>query len=227
MKRNQLKTWLVGAVVTSAVATALIGFAHTDAGRPLLGLLRGAGCPLSLEAGDPKKVEAFRIAELEKHVGTVDARTSPALGFELGVARREEVRRWAQGLGAACRSVREESVLRCTGFLKETNAAFAISDAHLQFDEKGVLVAVDVYRTPPNPQAALGFVTTRAEALSQQVGPRTGATAAQSAEYLAARALNRVAVSFKYRRYTAEVSAMNFGDRGIAVREQYQYLPHA
>jgi len=231
------KTWLKRAVVgcTSLLLLAfgLIGFAHTKAGRPLLGWLRGApGCPLSLDSGDPKAVEAFRVKQLELHTGTLSTRSNRALAFELGRTRRAQVYQWAAENTGRCRSLRDNSVLQCNGPLignsrnpPESNISPAIDDIHLQFDERGVLVAVDLYRVEASAEASLALVKLRSRELDQAVGPRTETSGEETSRYLAAGLLHRISVGYRYRQYVAEISATNFGERGIRVREQYQWLP--
>jgi hypothetical protein len=224
---NTWKRTLFGGVAAVIAFSGFVGFAHTNVGRPLLAWLSGApGCPVSLEGGDASTVEAFRIAQLKRAVGSESARSHPALGFELGRTDRESVSSWARAQGATCKSLREESVLRCTGFAKRAGDALAIEDAHLQFDARGVLVAVDVYRTRSSADDAIAVVQQRAKALDSAVGPRTR-DRTHAANQLQTQPFTRVAVSYEYRQYVAELSATNLAERGIRVRERYSYLPTA
>ncbi|HEY6557427.1 MAG TPA: hypothetical protein VI072_09140 [Polyangiaceae bacterium] len=222
------KTWkrtLFGGLAAVIAFSGFVGFAHTGAGRPLLAWLSGApGCPVSLEGGDASTVEEFRVAQLKRAVGSETARSHPALEFELGRTHRDAVSSWARAQGATCKSLRDESVLRCTGFAKRAGDALVIDDAHLQFDARGVLVAVDVYRRRSSADEALALVQQRAKALDAAVGPRTQ-DRTHAASLLRTQPFTRVAVSYEYRQYVAELSATNLAERGIRVRERYSYLP--
>lgn len=220
------KRVLFGGVTVLIAFTGFVGLAHTSAGRPLLAWLRGApGCPVSLDGGDARTVEAFRVAHLKRDVGSEAARTHPALGFELGRTHRDEVWSWARNQGAACKTLREESVLRCTLFTSADAASLPIDDAHLQFDTRGLLVAADVYRIRTSADRAVHFVRQRASALDASVGPRTANHLDETSDALERQPFSRVAVSYRYRQYVAELSATNLAERGIRVRERYAYLP--
>jgi hypothetical protein len=214
------KRTLIGASATGVLAFGLIGFAHTKAGRPLLGLLRGApGCPV--QEARPAEVEAYRTARLRERVGTTAAQGHPALAFELGVSKKADVQRWMMANGASCKPDRKDSVLRCDGVPLEKGAK--VSDAYLQFDAEDRLVALDVFRTV-SPVEAATLLTARTAALENSVGPATRRLGTVSSAVLS-KPLQRAAVEFRYSRYTAELSAMNYGKSGVQIREQYQWLP--
>jgi hypothetical protein len=88
-------------------------------------------------------------------------------------------------------------------------------------------VAADVYRVRTSAVAAVAFVQSRASTLDTAVGPRTGSSGAPNAEALQRQPFGRLAVTYKYQRYVAELSVTNLADRGIRVRERYSYLPGA
>ncbi|HMJ16219.1 MAG TPA: hypothetical protein VK524_32620 [Polyangiaceae bacterium] len=226
MNRKTVKHASLGGLGVLVAFSGLVAFAHTSVGRPLLGWMRGApGCPVSLEGGDAKTVEAFRVAHLKREVGAEPSRGNPALGFELGRSDRTSVSSWARASGAACKTLREESVLRCTGFRKADGEALAIDDAHLQFDARGMLVAADVYRVRTNAAAALAFVRSKANLLDAVAGPHTQSSGPTDSDSLQLQPFSRAAITYKYQRYVAELSATNLADRGIRVRERYSYLP--
>lgn len=220
------KRVLFGGVTLLVAFTGLVGFAHTSGGQPLLAWLRGApGCPVSLEGGDARRVEAHRILHLKRALGSDAARAHPALDFELGRTHRDEVRRWAQERGAECKTLREESVLRCSRFAGAHARSLPLDDAHLQFDARGILVAADLYRARTSAGRAVSFVRERAGTLDAKVGPRTTSDLEKTQRDLAEQRFARVSVAYRYRQYVAELSATNLGERGIRVRERYAYLP--
>jgi hypothetical protein len=205
------------ALIGASFGIGLIGFAHTPAGRPLLQALRGApGCPVSLDQADPAKVEAFRVAQLERRDGSSAAASHPALAWQLGQSRRSDV---VTTLGGAdCRSARDDSVLRCKN-LPESG-----DDLHLQFDAQDRLVAVDLLRAPSDGPRALVVLERREQELQARVGEATSRSGQRNPAYLSS-ILRRTASEFRYHRYLATLSAMNYGKRGIRVREQYQWSP--
>jgi hypothetical protein len=220
---------VIGASALPLALLGLVAFAHTPAGRPLLAALSGAaGCPVSLDAGDPARIEAFRLQQLARRRGVLPEASHAALIFELGTTRKPEVLAWSQRVGAQCRATRSGSVLRCSDVpaqaLGQALPAPRIDDLHLQFDPSDRLVAVDLFRVGASGSAALAWVDALDRELERRVGKATSEQGEHSGAYLSQRSLNRVARQYSYRNYVAEVSAMNFGTRGVRVREQYQWL---
>ncbi|MET0384636.1 MAG: hypothetical protein ABW321_01695 [Polyangiales bacterium] len=219
------KRQLVVIVSTSACALGLVAFAHTPAGRPLLNALRGApGCPVDLSAGDPAALEAHRIRQLQKTRGTELEHARPALGFTLGSSTREQVLAWSQRAGAHCESSRKSSTLICTRFERRDETAPRLEDVHLQFDESGRLVAVNAFRKVARSADAAAWLTRLDSELTSQVGQATDHYGEATPAFLDV-ALQRVSRKYRYRNYLAEISAMNYGPRGVMVREEYQWLP--
>ena len=206
------------AAIGASLGIGLIAFAHTPAGGPLLNALRGApGCPVSLDQADPAKVEAFRVAQLERRDGSSAAASHPALAWQLGQSRRSDV---VPTLGGAecLRSTRDDSVLRCQNLPQPGD------DLHLQFDAQDRLVAVDLLRAPSDGSKALIELERREHELQTRVGAATSRSGERNPAYLSS-ILRRTASEFRYQRYLAKLSAMNYGKRGIRVREQYQWSP--
>jgi hypothetical protein len=201
----------------------LIGFAHTEAGKPLLHwLANAAGCPVDFEGGDPARVEAFRVHALQQRDGKVVARTHPALNFELGRTTRSEVQQWVSAQGADCSTTRKGSVLSCARVSQ--GQQLPLEDLHFQFDAEQRLVAVDLFRPQGCGRDAVVHLRELQDQLAERVGPATQVRGTLSADYLA-RAYRRAAIEYRYDHYTAQISATNLGARGIRVREQYQWAP--
>ena len=115
LPRNWLG-WFGGLVFAAAGFVVLMGFAHTEAGRPLLHLFaKAAGCPVDFEGGDPKVVEAYRIERLRERSGTSLALSAVALDFELGRSTRADVEQWARSVGAECNSAPGQFQSECRG----------------------------------------------------------------------------------------------------------------
>lgn len=215
--------WFAGASIGSLGFVALIGFMHTDLGRPLLHLFaKAAGCPVDLEGANPAKVEAYRVERLRERSGAAEARSPAALDFELGRSTRAEVTHWAERTGARCTETRRGSVLHCS--LGATPKTLAIEDLHLQFDAEHRLVAVDLFRAESCAEDAVVHVNAVNGALTERVGPATSRQGELDAEFLQ-KPYRRAAFEYRYKDYRATVSATNLNARGIRVREQYQWAP--
>ncbi len=221
-----LKRWglvCIAPMFVVAALVAVVGFAHTDAGRPLLHwMAKAAGCPADLDGGDPVKVEAFRVDALKERDGEGPALSHPALSFQLGRTTRSDVVRWAAESAASCEATRRGSVLSCE--VAAPVDQLPIEDLHLQFDSADRLVAVDLFRAHGCGRDAVTHLRRLGERLSASVGPSTRTRGTLSADYLA-HAYRRAAIEYRYARYTAQISAINLGARGIRVREQYQWAP--
>lgn len=219
--------WLHGGAALTVAFFGLVGFAHTEAGRPLLNALRGApGCPVDLAALEPANVEAKRVDAIAKKRGTALESSRRALGFTLGETTRADVSAYLSAHGIAC-SDKSDSVLKCDSAPSELSPGSAprIDDLHLQFDADDRLVAVDVYREGTSSCAAVAWLGELDGKLSRDIGPATGSQGEVSEAFLEGGSLRRAANQYRYRSYVAEVSATRLGSRGVRVREQYQWVP--
>ncbi|MEZ4375530.1 MAG: hypothetical protein R3B07_32265 [Polyangiaceae bacterium] len=220
--RRWLKRALVTSSVTCALGVGLIGFAHTKAGRPLLGWLQGApGCPVGEGKADPAAIEAYRTRTLQKSLAhaSAEAHATPALGFSLGQSTRNEVRAFAEQHHGTCKETASQAALKCSGF----DAAAQVTDVYAQFDTEGRLVALDAFSTL-SPDGAVAYFEQRKLALTREVGPATKQSGVRPVTAELGKPYARSGVEFAYKRYSAKLSVMNFGKRGIQVREQYQWL---
>lgn len=226
------RLWRSAAVVgtLAVLGTGLIGFAHTDAGRPLLAFLMGVpGCPAGMDElaqVDPEAVEAYRRAQFAQRRGTGVATSRAALGLDLGRATRADVESWATSQALDCTSEREDTVMRC-GATCELQSDLAgappIQDLYLQFTPEGVLVAVDVLRLGVPAGQALAYIDSTTAALTEALGAPDETRGPTSATAMEKRLLSRRAVSFERADYLATISATHFGaKRQVVVREQYQ-----
>jgi hypothetical protein len=208
----------------SASVTAAIGALHLPALRPLLALVaKTAGCPVDLKGGDPVALERFRVEQLKQRVGDTEARSAPALGFELGVSTRADVLAWLGSEADRCESVAQGSALTCEAVKPPGEPG--IDSLYVRFDAGSKLVALDLFRAGDSAHGALAHFARVDRTLGELVGPRTDTRGELHAQYLAAGRYRRVASEFRYKSYVASLSAMNFGSRGVRVRETYQYLP--
>lgn len=211
----------LGCVLGAGIA--FVGIAHTPQGKPLLALLGAVpGCPVSLDKVDPERVEAYRIQQMTQHAGEGRARSVPATDLELG-ASRSQVQSWLDRRGARCEDKRGASVIACSRV--DGDAGPLMREVHLQFDARDRLVAMDLFRDTACAAEALRHLAESERHLESRVGPVTNRTGKADAVLLDERRYQRVSSRFSYANYTAELSAMNYGARGVRVRETYQWLP--
>lgn len=208
------------------LATAVIGVAHTPWGRPLLQLplLRAmashAGCPLG--SIEPAAFERVRALKLRAESGEAEAQSHPALGFVLGQTRRDDVEQWAQRTQSRCKPDLVSSVLQCENVTALGTPA--ISQLRLQFDAQTRLVSVDAFRPSTEPAALVTRFETLAHELDANVGPATSAVGTPSATFVKSAPLATATRTYRYRHYVATSMLLNFGKRGVRLREQYQWL---
>jgi hypothetical protein len=225
LKRTLIRTAL-GLTGFCAVATAVIGVAHTPWGRPLLklpllsALASHAGCPVgSIEPADFEKV---RRTKLQGDVGTATAKSHPALAFSLGETRRVDIERWKAAEHADCKAGAVASVLECSDV--RMGDAPVISKLRLQFDGQERLVSVDLFRSAGTDEALLQRFIALGSELDRKVGPVTSESGQPTAEFMHKSPLQVAMRQHSYSDYVAKAMLLNFGKRGLKLREQYQWL---
>jgi hypothetical protein len=213
----QRRTLIKATAWTSATLlalTALIGFAHTPTGRPLLALLGVVpGCPV-LGNVDPIRAQEKRQIWVAKRAGNERAPARPALGFELGQARQDDVARALTQQGASCATTRKGTALECTR---------GQDDMIVQFDAAQRLVAVDVFRRSLSGERAVAVLNETESQLAAKLGDATQQRGERTAAYLEGARFRQVTFEYRYSDYTARVAATNFGTE-LRVREQYDLL---
>jgi hypothetical protein len=224
-RRTLLKA-TAGLGALAILGTAFIGAAHTTWGRPLLKLpllslmAKSAGCPVGTI--EPAAFENVRATRLRGEVGTTEAKSHPALGFVLGKTARADVDAWVERERLGCKPGFVASVLECDDVA--TAGEPKIARLRLQFDERSRLVSVDLFRNEGPAELVRRF-----ERLSQEldttVGPATGSVGTPSLAFVTSSPLQTVMRTYSYRDYVANTSLMNFGKRGLRLRETYQWLP--
>jgi hypothetical protein len=216
--------WLVVGIGSASFAVGATGALHLPAFRPALAWIADAtGCPVSLNGADPVALEAHRSAIAHARSGTDEARSRPALGFELGRTNRADVQRALETRGAECESLSEGAVLRCR--VPGSDDRTGELDAHVQFDPSHRLVAVDLWRTARSGEDALHLFEHENARLRREVGEATRTSGNADAGYLAEKPFRRAAREYRYSDYLAQVSVTNLGQHGIRLREQYQWVP--
>jgi hypothetical protein len=226
-----LKTALVrtaaGIGAAALLGTAMIAVAHTPWGRPLLklpllsSLSQRAGCPVGRI--EPVAFETVRRQKLRGEVGTVTAGAHPALGFTLGQTRRSDVAAWVTHTQTSCKAGLVASVLECRNVTSP--GAPPISQLRLQFDAQQRLVSVDLFRADLEGAALVERFQALGRELDARVGPATSRVGTPTLAFLKQSSLQTVVRTYGYRDYVATAMLLNFGKRGLRLREQYQWLP--
>lgn len=202
--------WLGGGAIAFV---ALVGVAHTDLGRPLLALLRGApGCPIGAEV-DPEGWARARARVTASLRGDSPSPSRSVLDVELG-ATRTEVLAWAN-----------DRELRCTALTERLQCPDPVLDGAIRFgfDPQGILVDVERSVRTDRPEHALAA----ADGLQRDLAATTPPTRVRGRDtvaYLSAGALRQTEREYRFSDMRARVTATNLGARGYLVRGVYQAL---
>jgi hypothetical protein len=217
-----------------AVFTAVVGFAHTTAGRPLLGWMGavlghgGAVCPLGYgRAATPEQREQARARFAEAHRGDEPSQGRPALGFALDAMTREDVARWASSHDVSCGPGRGPADLACDAvpdaLLPEAFRGTGQETLWFVFGAGERLVSVTAIASADAPDPIRATFQSVVAYLGREAGPPSmqGGDAAT----LASGALRQATAEYRFRDYYAVVRATNVG-RGYALTEEYRSLPN-
>ncbi len=210
----------------SLLVVGLIGLAHTSMGRPLMDWLYKVGCPVDFEKMDPKVVETYRQEQLSRAHGDTPAVSHPAMGFELGTTTKDDVMKWVAEEKLVCSEKRQGTVIECP-VVRVENAPSVIDakELYLQFDLEQRLIAVDLWREPTSSVHAVAHVRAIDKDLQSTVGPHTQSKGQMNGDFLAQAPLRRSAYEYRYQNYIAKISATNFGNHRVRVREHYEWMP--
>jgi hypothetical protein len=214
------------ALALPLLGVGLIGFAHTPAGRPLLGwLATAAGCPMPNGKATPTQREAFRRDGLLRAGAATPAAARPALGFELEATTLADARAWAAGSGASCAVEEDGAALRCHDVSAPAVGGAAgerIDDLLLSFGPDGRLVAVDAMRRGLRPDVAGEAIAALARKLERDAGPSAGGSEKPPA--LGDGKLGQASVRFRFSNYAVDLSATSLPWSGVMLREQYSAI---
>ncbi len=213
--------------------TALVGFAHTSAGRPLLALLgkpmarAGASCPLGYDrAATPAEREAGRRRFSATHGGPAPALQRPALGFVLDGTARKEVEAWAREHAILCAPL-HSGELDCRDvpatLLVDTGAGVAARSVRLAFDGAGKLVSVIVVRRDADAASISRAFSAVTSVVASATGTPSRTEGAATPEALRRGALSQASAEYRFSNYYALARATNMGD-GFVLTEEYRSL---
>jgi len=233
---------LTTAAALAGVGIALMGIAHTPAGRPLLNLLahsglahlavgRANGCPFGFDrqatAGDrDRSIRAFAQA----HAGSARANARPAGGFGLETSTRRELLEWARNNRVDCHPKNTGDDLECraipAGLLAQTGAASAgtVEMTWLSFDGGQRLAKVVMVQHLPDARSAWAMLNKLTSDLAREVGHAPQVSGESSAAGLAAGLLRQTSAEIRCRDYYVLARATNFGSSFLLTQE-YRALP--
>jgi hypothetical protein len=225
MRREPKARALKAAKVTAAVlavTTAGIGVLHLPFARSLMMSL--GGCPMApgvkVDVAISEKARAI-AAGAER--GTAPAPARPALGFDLDATTFAEVRGWAKRANLDCDEARP-GLFKCSDVpaaaLGEPGGA-RVDDLELQFSQDGRLVNMTTWRDHMSPDGASTTARAIVASLSAALGPGDANGAFDAAHLAATPAHSMSSVSYRFRDYVAEVTAMNAPSGGPSIREHY------
>lgn len=212
---------LVGGAMAGLAFVAVVGLAHTPLGRPLLRWLPGMGtsCPAGHEAMTLAERDRVRRDVLVPLRGEAPAASRRALAFELGTTGHADALAWSHTHALAC--IDAGARLDCTDVPASALDGHVGADAiHLEFDEDGMLIAVEaVHRTDDAARAAELFHG-RVDRIDAAVGPARAQSGAP--ERLARGPLSQAAADYGFSDLRARVIATNLGHGRFVVREHWQ-----
>jgi len=233
--RRTLPNVLVSLAAVFFSLTALVAFAHTKAGRPLLAWVSArlghgaARCPLGYDrAVSPADRQAFKARFASTHRGEALANARPALGFTLDVTTRSDVLAWARANDVRCSE---------KGAGPADVSCADVTDTALPAPFRGVgtqalwfafgqgerllsVVAASHTRAPEPVAAAYATVTSTLDRGAGEPQLRTGDA---SPALLASAALYQASSEYRFRDYYAVARATNMG-AGYAFTAEYRSL---
>lgn len=216
--------WLGSLAAGGALLTGLIGFAHTEAGRPLLRLLPspGASCPIGADL-TPEARDAARAQVLSGLRGEVPAQGRQALGFALGQAHWPDVLAWTQANHLDCTV--EAQKIQCRDVPAAALGDGASADeVVLGFDAQGRLISAVSSQGGLSAEVAIAQLASLSAQVAEHSGPWSQQRGQPSADWLAAGTLNQTAYEFTFSDYNARIAATHMGQGRVILRQAYQTL---
>jgi hypothetical protein len=232
---------LVGA---SSLFVALMAFAHTKPGRPLLTVMfgdkpsghpkakaTGAGCPLGFggPTGTPEEREAVRVRAAERLRGDRAAAARPALGFELDKTTRTQVETWAAEHAIECRKPKHSSAdVEClrvpASALPDAPSSLEAKSLWFWFNPNEQLVNVEALRYTNDVELGSASYAGVLTSLTKSAGPPTNTFGEPTAEYLGKGVLAQARADFAFVDYRAEAMATQINYGRFMIQEKYRSL---
>jgi len=216
---------------SAALLVGLVGFAHTSAGRPLLGAvtrMAHGGCPFGYDKPmSPEQRERARANFASKHRGERPANSRPALGFALDHTTRAEIVAHFAAHGISCTQGKGLSDLTCNGVpssaLPGTPEPAPTRNLWLTFGTRRQLLSVIAMSRAPEPEAiSAAFISLRAE-VDHEAGAVTETHGNADPHALAQGALHQASAEFRFTDYYALQRATNL-TKDFVLTEEYRSL---
>ncbi|MEO6601916.1 MAG: hypothetical protein ABIQ16_18705 [Polyangiaceae bacterium] len=230
MNRALARVVAIGAG-SAALLVGLVGFAHTSAGRPLLGAvtrMAHGGCPFGYDKPmSPEQRERANVHFATTHRGERLASSRPALGFTLDHTTRPEIVAHFAAHGITCTQGKGLSDLTCNGVpssaLPGTPAHAPARNLWLTFGTRQQLLSVIALSRAPEADAiSAAFIAMRAE-VDHDAGAVTATHGNADPQALAQGALNQASAEFRFRDYYAIQRATNL-TKDYVLTEEYRSL---
>jgi hypothetical protein len=225
--RSRALRVLVGATLTGALLTGLIGVLHLPAAAPLLRRISPAfACPL--RKGTPDQIDrghALGVAAIRASA-TSAAPARPALGFALDRTRRADIEAWASRHGVSCAAIGgNDNLQKCVDVPASAVGQAAelgpLEEVCFEFKASGELVNVQAMRRHLGAADAARVVGSRERTVAATVGAPTLSAGEATAANLGRSALASYVAEHTFIDYRATVSATNLAHTGVMVREEY------
>lgn len=209
----------------------VMGFAHTQAGRPLLAVIgrvfHGGSCPLGFDKSATPLAREQAVARFSaSHRGATPAPVRPALGFMLGESRRSQVVAALAARGISC-APGPAAELVCPGVpgrdLAAAGSTALTRELWFTFGTGDQLLSLVALSHALDPQAISDAFAATTAAVSGAAGPPAHRAGDGSARGLAAGALRQASAEFRFSNYYALARATNMGN-GYLLTEEYRTL---
>jgi len=237
-----LKITAVSGIALGTAFTAVVGFAHTEPGRPLLALMgramgrqasanAGGKCPFGYDVkASPVQKEAARRQFAASHAGADRAQGRPALGFVLDKTTRADVTSWARAHDIKCVVPKTGSDLDCSDIpaeaLPDHETGIGLHSLWFTFGTGDTLTsAIGVRR-----DASVEMISSTFKRVTDDVSREAGAPAKTEGDpspaTLSSGALYQASAEYRFRNYFALARATNMGRvQGFVITEEYRSLP--
>jgi hypothetical protein len=228
---------VAGGLLGLAVAfTAVMGFAHTKPGRPLLALMgmasggkaKGGGCPFGYDVPpNPEQREAGLRKLAAAHPSDTVAPARPGLGFELGRDTRADVDRWAASFGITCKKPRSGIDLECTDVpdaaVPSALRGARVSSLWFNFDASSAISGLVVNRHADDAALAQSTYASVTADITEKAGPTATVHGEPTVAFLSQGQLAQVSAEYYFQNYSAVIRATSLRG-GFSVTETYRRL---
>jgi hypothetical protein len=201
-------------VIVAIVFTAIMGFAHTRWGHPLLALMmpllgKSVSCPLGYDHRvSLEDRQKMRDAVAAKWTGRPFAASRGALDFVIGKTSRSEAEAWAKTQGGACRALHTPYETECDGkfFHSDTSALW------LEFDSNKNLISMRGIEKFKSPEMAVEFFRHLKKRIKEVAGSSMIESGQPTVDKLRTRLLYQASAASGFRNYSVVARVTNMGD---------------